>query len=112
MPPTFGAEMASCMVLRCLRPMRRPEMMVLATGETVISNAACEPHVVDLANMLNAMGANVSGAGTNRIRVTGVETLRGCTASFWASSAAVRSVKQDSRLGTMDGAFMRYPLQR
>ena len=53
---------------------------VLATGETVISNAACEPHVVDLANMLNAMGANVSGAGTNRIRVTGVETLRGCTA--------------------------------
>ena len=32
MPPTFGAEMASCMVLRCLRPMRRPEMMVMATA--------------------------------------------------------------------------------
>ena len=53
---------------------------VLAAGETVIANAACEPHVVDLANMLNAMGASVVGAGTNRIVVTGVETLHGCTA--------------------------------
>ena len=53
---------------------------VLAQGETVIANAACEPHVVDLANMLNAMGASVVGAGTNRIVVTGVESLHGCTA--------------------------------
>ena len=53
---------------------------VLAQGETVIANAACEPHVVDLANLLNAMGAQVVGAGTNRIVVTGVESLHGCTA--------------------------------
>jgi len=53
---------------------------VLAAGETVIMNAACEPHVVDLAKMLNAMGASVVGAGTNRIVVTGVASLHGCTA--------------------------------
>ena len=51
---------------------------VLARGRTVIGNAACEPHVVDLAGMLNAMGAKVSGAGTNRISVEGVESLHGC----------------------------------
>ncbi len=53
---------------------------VLAHGKSVIYNAACEPHVVDLAAMLNAMGAKVSGAGTNRIEVEGVERLGGCTA--------------------------------
>jgi UDP-N-acetylglucosamine 1-carboxyvinyltransferase len=52
----------------------------LAEGRTTLENAACEPHVVDLANMLNAMGANVSGAGTNRIVVEGAERLHGCTA--------------------------------
>ena len=52
----------------------------LADGRTTVENAACEPHVVDLANMLNAMGANVSGAGTNRIVIDGVERLHGCTA--------------------------------
>lgn len=52
---------------------------VLAKGTTEIYNAACEPHVVDLASMLNAMGARVSGAGTNRIVVDGVEALHGCT---------------------------------
>jgi len=50
---------------------------VLADGRTEIYNAACEPHIVDLANMLNAMGAKVSGAGTNRIVVDGVEALHG-----------------------------------
>ena len=54
---------------------------VTARGRTVIFNAACEPHIVDLANMLNAMGAKVSGAGTNRIEVEGVESLHGCEAS-------------------------------
>ena len=54
---------------------------VLADGRTVIDNAACEPHVVDLANMLNAMGAKVSGAGTNRLVVDGVESLHGCEAT-------------------------------
>ena len=54
---------------------------VLAPGRTVIDNAACEPHIVDLANMLNAMGAHVAGAGTNRLVVEGVEALHGCTAT-------------------------------
>ena len=54
---------------------------VTARGRTVIFNAACEPHIVDLANILNAMGAKVSGAGTNRIEVEGVESLHGCEAS-------------------------------
>ena len=52
---------------------------VLAKGTTEIYNAACEPHIVDLADMLNAMGAKVSGAGTNLIRVEGVEKLGGCS---------------------------------
>ena len=53
---------------------------VLADGRTTIYNAACEPHVQDLAAMLNAMGAKVSGAGTNRIVVDGVERLHGASA--------------------------------
>ena len=53
---------------------------VLAKGTTEIYNAACEPHVQDLCAMLNAMGANVQGAGTNLLRVEGVERLHGCTA--------------------------------
>ena len=52
---------------------------VLAKGKTEIYNAACEPHIVDLANMLNRMGAKISGAGTNLISVEGVESLSGCT---------------------------------
>ena len=51
---------------------------VLAKGRTEIRNAACEPHVVDLSEMLNAMGAKVSGAGTNLIVVDGVDALHGC----------------------------------
>ncbi len=49
----------------------------LARGTTVIESAACEPEVVDLANMLNAMGARVRGAGTPRITIEGVEELSG-----------------------------------
>lgn len=49
----------------------------LAEGETVIENAAREPEVVDLANFLNAMGARVSGAGTDNITIQGVERLHG-----------------------------------
>ncbi|MBK7357401.1 UDP-N-acetylglucosamine 1-carboxyvinyltransferase [Propionivibrio sp.] len=52
---------------------------VLAEGETVIENAACEPEVVDLANCLISMGARISGAGTGSIRVQGVERLHGAT---------------------------------
>lgn len=51
----------------------------LAEGQTVIENAAEEPEVVDLANLLNAMGARVRGAGTKVIRVDGVPSLRGMT---------------------------------
>ncbi|MGC3964622.1 MAG: UDP-N-acetylglucosamine 1-carboxyvinyltransferase [Rhodocyclaceae bacterium] len=53
----------------------------LAEGETVIENAAREPEVVDLANCLIAMGAQISGAGTDIIRVRGVERLHGATHS-------------------------------
>ncbi|MBO4448076.1 MAG: UDP-N-acetylglucosamine 1-carboxyvinyltransferase [Kiritimatiellae bacterium] len=53
---------------------------VLAKGRTVIYNAACEPHVEDLATMLVSMGAKIEGAGTNRIAVEGVESLSGCRA--------------------------------
>ncbi|MCR6665380.1 MAG: UDP-N-acetylglucosamine 1-carboxyvinyltransferase [Methyloversatilis sp.] len=52
---------------------------VLADGETVIENAAREPEVVDLANCLVAMGARISGAGTDVIRIQGVERLHGAT---------------------------------
>ena len=50
---------------------------VLAEGKTVIENAAKEPHIVDVANFLNAMGAKVRGAGTDIIRITGVKEMRG-----------------------------------
>ena len=49
----------------------------LANGRTIIENAAQEPEIVDLANYLNAMGANVRGAGTNAIRIEGVKNLTG-----------------------------------
>ena len=53
---------------------------VLARGRTEIYNAACEPHVVDLAAMLNRMGARVRGAGTNLVTIDGVDSLHGCRA--------------------------------
>ena len=50
---------------------------VLARGNTVIENAAKEPHIVDLANFLNSMGADIRGAGTETIKIRGVERLGG-----------------------------------
>lgn len=50
---------------------------VLANGTTYIENAAKEPHIVDLANFLNAMGAKISGAGTDVIKIRGVRSLHG-----------------------------------
>ena len=50
---------------------------VLADGTTVIDNAAKEPHIVDLANFLNSMGADIKGAGTDSIKIRGVERLSG-----------------------------------
>jgi len=51
----------------------------LLPGQTVIENAAKEPHIVDLANFLNTMGARVSGAGTDTVKIKGVERLQGGT---------------------------------
>ena len=51
----------------------------LAEGETVLENAAQEPEIVDLAEMLIAMGARIEGHGTSRVRIQGVEALHGCT---------------------------------
>ncbi|MCD7828452.1 MAG: UDP-N-acetylglucosamine 1-carboxyvinyltransferase [Clostridiales bacterium] len=55
---------------------------VKADGLTIIENAAKEPHIVDLANFLNLMGANVRGAGTDVIRIKGVSSLHGCSYSI------------------------------
>ncbi len=62
---TINILMASCM----------------AEGKTIIENAAKEPHVVDVANFLNSMGANIKGAGTDVIRIKGVSSLHGTTYS-------------------------------
>ncbi len=51
----------------------------LAEGQTTIENAAKEPHIVDVANFLNSMGANIKGAGTDVIKIKGVESLHGGT---------------------------------
>jgi UDP-N-acetylglucosamine 1-carboxyvinyltransferase len=54
----------------------------LAEGSTIIENAAKEPHIVDVANFLNAMGAVIKGAGTDVIRIQGVKRLKGTTYSI------------------------------
>lgn len=55
---------------------------VKAEGKTIIENAAKEPHIVDLANFLNSMGANIRGAGTDVIKIKGVDFLRGVNYSI------------------------------
>ena len=55
---------------------------VMAKGQTILENCAKEPHVVDLANFLNMCGADVRGAGTDVIKVRGVEKMHGCTYSI------------------------------
>ena len=55
---------------------------VLAEGQTIIENCAREPHIVDVANFLNSMGANIKGAGTDVIRIKGVESLHGSNYSI------------------------------
>lgn len=96
---------------------------VLAKGKTEIYNAACEPHIVDLANMLNAMGAKISGAGTNLIHIEGVESLGGCTARVgcdyieagsYIAAAAVTGGEllltgiDPEPFAVMEGAFKRF----
>lgn len=51
----------------------------MAEGNTIIENAAKEPHVVDVANFLNCMGADIRGAGTDVIKIKGVEEMKGCS---------------------------------
>ena len=53
------------------------QVTIVADGKTIIENAAKEPHVVDFANFLNSMGANIKGAGTDVIRIKGVSELHG-----------------------------------
>lgn len=55
---------------------------VLAEGQTVIENAAKEPHIVDLANFLNSMGAEIMGAGTDVIKIRGVKSMHGTSYSI------------------------------
>jgi UDP-N-acetylglucosamine 1-carboxyvinyltransferase len=64
---------------------------VLAEGDTVIENAASEPHVQDLCNMLNAMGAKISGTGSNILRISGVSRLHGGEFSLGADFMEVGS---------------------
>ncbi|MAW31428.1 MAG: UDP-N-acetylglucosamine 1-carboxyvinyltransferase [Flavobacteriales bacterium] len=52
---------------------------VMAQGETIIYNAACEPYIQQLCKMLNSMGANITGVGSNLIKIQGVKLLSGCT---------------------------------
>jgi UDP-N-acetylglucosamine 1-carboxyvinyltransferase len=52
---------------------------VLAAGKTTIFNAACEPYLLQLCNMLNSMGAKITGVGSNLLTIEGVESLSGCT---------------------------------
>ncbi|MCI9449932.1 MAG: UDP-N-acetylglucosamine 1-carboxyvinyltransferase [Clostridiales bacterium] len=72
----------------------------ISDGVTVIENAAREPHIVDCANFLNSCGANISGAGSDVIKIKGVQSLHGCTyaiipdmieaGSFMVAAAATR----------------------
>ncbi len=64
---------------------------VLAEGETTIFNAACEPYLVQLSKMLNNMGADISGIGSNRLVIKGVQTLHGTTHTLLADMIEVGS---------------------
>jgi UDP-N-acetylglucosamine 1-carboxyvinyltransferase len=95
----------------------------LAPGRTVVTNAACEPHVQDLGALLNKMGANISGLGTNRIEIEGVQKLGGAQyrvgpdyieiGSFLAAAAAtggaltVTELPEATTLKVMQRAFGR-----
>ncbi len=90
---------------------------VLAEGTTILENAAREPEVVDLANCLIAMGANISGAGSDRITIEGVERLHGAdyavmpdrieTGTFLVAAAASQShlVLRNTRADILDSVL-------
>ena len=95
---------------------------VMAKGKTTIYNAACEPYIQQLCKMLNRMGANISGAGSNLINIEGVEQLGGTThtmlpdmievgsfigmAAMTASEITIKNVRID-QLGLIPGVFQR-----
>lgn len=92
---------------------------VLADGETILDNAAREPEIVDLCNMLNAMGAKIEGAGSNTIRVTGVESLQPVehevvgdriVAGTWGYAAAM--TQGDITVGGIDPQHLHLVLEK
>ena len=92
---------------------------VLADGVTVLDNAAREPEIVDLCDMLNEMGAKVEGGGSNVITVTGVEKLHPVehevvgdriVAGTWAYAAAI--TQGDVTVGGIDPQHMHLPLEK
>ena len=95
---------------------------VLAKGTTEIFNAACEPHVQNLCHMLLEMGADISGVGTNRLTVRGVESLRGAdvrvrpdaieTASYLAAAAATGGSLEIGPSEAEDFEVLRRPFAR
>ncbi len=95
---------------------------VLAEGETIIYNAACEPYVQQLCRMLNSMGAKISGIASNRLVIQGVKELKGCThkvlpdmievgsfigmAAMTGSEITIKNVSYDN-LGIIPDSFRR-----
>ncbi|MCX6998618.1 MAG: UDP-N-acetylglucosamine 1-carboxyvinyltransferase [Kiritimatiellaeota bacterium] len=87
---------------------------VLADGVTTLFNAACEPHVQDLGELLNAMGARITGLGTNRLRIEGVARLHGAEhtlgpdyielGSYFAAAAATGGAL--TALGALDATTL------
>lgn len=92
---------------------------VLADGDTVLNNAAREPEIVDLCNMLNEMGAKIEGAGSSIIRISGVKELQPIThevvgdrivAGTWAYAAVM--TQGDITVGGISPAHLHLPLQK
>ena len=95
---------------------------VMAEGETTIYNAACEPYLQQLCQMLNSMGAKITGVGSNLLHIEGVKSLRGCThrilpdmieigsfiglAAITQSEITIKNVAYD-KLGVIPSVFMK-----
>lgn len=91
----------------------------LAKGTTILENAAREPEIVDLADYLSGMGAKITGAGTDRIEIEGVEALKGCThhvmpdrietGTYLTAAAATRGrvVLRDTRADILEAVIIK-----
>ena len=64
----------------------------LAKGQTILTNAACEPEITDLGECLNKMGAKITGLGTSTITIDGVEALSGATHAVVADRIALKDI--------------------